>query len=75
MNYFENIYLGKKTQNISIKTSKRLQKLLTVSALTSSVDSKKLSAKDLKKLQTKKMNTCKIAEVDFDSYIRPYEFI
>ena len=75
MNYFENIYLGKKSQNKQLNTSKKLQKLLTVKALKSSIDSKKLSAKDFKKLQPEKMGACKIAEIDFESYIRPYEII
>ncbi|HEY1038161.1 MAG TPA: hypothetical protein VGF30_02075 [Bacteroidia bacterium] len=75
MNYFENVYLGKRVQNDSLKTSRRLQKLMTVKALTSSIDSRKLNARDLKKLNTKKMDACKIAEVDFESYIRPYEVI
>ena len=75
MNYFENIYLGKMSQNKQLTASKKLQKLLTVKALTSSIDSKKLSVSDFKKLQTKKIGTCKIAEIDFESYIRPYEII
>ncbi len=75
MHYFENIYLGKKSQNSQMMASKKLQKLLTVKALTSSIDSKKLSANDFKKLRPKKLETCKIAEIDFESYIRPYEVI
>lgn len=75
MNYFENIYLGKMSQNKQLTASKKLQKLLTVKALTSSIDSKKLSVSDFKKLRPKKLETCKIAEIDFEGYIRPYEII
>lgn len=75
MNYFENIYLGKKSDNKTIQASKKLQKLLGSKALNNSSDSKKLTAADFKKMQPKSMQTCQIAEIDFDNYIRPYEII
>jgi hypothetical protein len=75
MNYFENIYLGKKSENKALQTSKKLQRLLGSKALNSSSDSKKLTAGDFKKMQPTAMKTCKIAEIDFDNYIRPYEII
>jgi hypothetical protein len=75
MNYFENIYLGKQDANDSLKGNKKLQKLLTVKALTSSIDSKKLSTKDLKRMNPKKLNASAIGKIDFESFIRPYDFI
>ncbi len=75
MNYFENIYLGKKDANNSLKTSKKLQKLLCVKALTRSIDSKRLSTSDLKRMNTNKLNASQVGKIDFDDFIRPYDLI
>lgn len=75
MNYFENIYLGKQDANSSLKGNRQLQKLLTVKALTSSIDSKKLSTNDLKRMNPKQLKASEIGKIDFDSFIRPYDFI
>lgn len=73
-NYFESVYLGKNNAD-TLKENKKLQKLLTMKALNSSVDSKPLTTADLKRMSHKKINACKIAAIDFDSYIFPYECI
>lgn len=75
MNYFENIYLGKAFNKKALSASKNLQKLLSSRAIRNSKDSSKLTATDYKNLQPKKMQNSKIAEIDFDNYIRPYEVI
>lgn len=75
MNYFENIYLGKQAENDLLKGNKRLQKLLTVRALTSSIDSKKISTKDLKQMRKRMNPVTGIVEFDIDGYINPYGFI
>ncbi|MFL5752516.1 MAG: hypothetical protein ACJ76F_03845 [Bacteroidia bacterium] len=73
-NYFEAVYLGKNSEN-TLKENRKLQKLLTVKALNSSVDSRPLSTSDLKKMSNKEMNRSKMSTIDFDSYIFPYECI
>jgi len=73
MTYFEKTYLQKKQTNISIKESKKLQKLLSTKALASSSDSKGLSTVDLKRMMKPKTSPC----IDFnvDSYIHPFDMI
>jgi hypothetical protein len=73
-NYFENVYLGKKSENMLLE-NRKLQKLLTMKALNSSVDSRPLTTADLKRLSNKKMSACRITGIDFDNYIFPYECI
>lgn len=75
MNYFENIYLGNANNKKAISASKTLQKLLSKKAIRNAKDSSKLTVSDYKNLQPKKMHNAKIAEIDFDNYIRPYEVI
>jgi hypothetical protein len=75
MNYFENIYLGKQDANESLKTSQKLQKLLCVKALTRSIDSKRITIADLKRMNTKKLNSMQVGKIDFDNFIRPYDLI
>ena len=73
-NYFEAVYLGKNSESM-LKENKNLQKLLTLKALNSSVDSRPLSTNDLKKMSRKKISACTITAIDFDNYIFPYECI
>lgn len=75
MNYFENVYLGKAYNKKTLDASKKLQKLLSTKALKSSADSSSLTANDFQKMQPQPINTCRIAEIDFDNFIRPYEVI
>lgn len=75
MNYFEHIYLGKQEDKDLLKGNKRLQKLLTVSALTSSIDSKRISTKDLKQMKKRMNPSTGIVEFDIEGYINPYGFL
>lgn len=73
MTYFEKTYLKKAQVNISVKESKKLQKLLSTKALASSADSKGLSTIDLKKMSTLKASP----EMYFntESFIHPFDLI
>jgi hypothetical protein len=73
-NYFENVYLGKNTEG-SLSENKMLQKLLSIKALSSSIDSRPLSNADYKKLAEKTKNPGSETAIDFESYIHPYECI
>jgi len=75
MSYFENIYLGKQENNDLLKGNKRLQKILTVKALTSSIDSKKISTKDLMQMRKRMNPATGIVEFDIEGYINPYGFL
>jgi hypothetical protein len=73
MTYFEKTYLKSKSVNISVKESKKLQKLLSAKALASSADSKGLNTVDLKKMSIFKASP----EIYFntESYIHPFDSI
>ncbi len=71
MTYFERTYLQKNQTNISIKESKKLQKLLSAKALASSSDSKGLSTADLKRMMKLKTSPC--ADFNVESYIHPFD--
>lgn len=73
MNYFENTYLKKDQVNISVKESKKLQKLLSAKALASSADSKGLSTIDLKRMATLKASP--VSYFNTESYIHPFDLI
>jgi hypothetical protein len=70
MTYFEKTYLKKKSNSISIKESKKIQKLLSAKAL-SGVDSKKISTADLKRIT--KLKPAPAASFSIESYIRPFD--
>ena len=70
MTYFEKTYLQKNQNNISIKESKKLQKLLSAKALAGSIDSKKLNNSDLKRMT--KLKTSPTAYFNAESYINPF---
>ena len=72
MTYFEKNYLQKKANNLSIKESKKLQKLLSAKAMTN-VDSKKLSTADLKRMA--KLKSAPIASFSVESYISPFDTV
>jgi len=71
MNYFEKTYLQKNQSNISIKESKKLQKLLSAKAFAGSTDSQKLNAADLKRMT--KLKTSPVATFNVESYINRFE--
>ena len=73
MTYFERTYLQKNKTNISIKESKKLQKLLSAKALASSSDSKGLNTADLKRMM--KPKTSPIMDFNVESYIYPFDMI
>jgi hypothetical protein len=74
MKYFEQVYLGKNQQeNISAFESKRLQKLLTVKALTSSMDSRGITSRDLKRMMPEKIVLTAQQETDFQSILNPFD--
>jgi CRISPR/Cas system CSM-associated protein Csm4 (group 5 of RAMP superfamily) len=73
MTYFEKTYLQKNQTNISVKESKRLQKLLSAKAFACSADSKRLSTADLKKMM--KPKTSPGLNFNVDSYIHPFDMI
>jgi hypothetical protein len=73
-NYFEMVYLGKNNEQL-LKGNQNLQKLLTAKALTSSIDSKRITSADLRRLAPKKLKGCNIITIDFDGFIKPYECI
>ena len=77
MHYFEKVYLGKddKGNNISTSESKRLQKLLSAKALTSSVDSRGIKNVDLKRMMRKEISLSKTEIIDFESIINPFELV
>ena len=71
MSYFEKTYLQKKQITISIKESKRLQKLLSAKAFAGSKDSTKLNTADLKRMT--KLKTSPVANFNTESYINWFE--
>jgi hypothetical protein len=73
MTYFETTYLKNKSVNISVKESKKLQKLLSTKALASGADSKGLNTVDLKRMSTLKASP----EIYFntESFIHPFDLI
>lgn len=73
MTYFEKNYSQKNQKNISIKESKKLQKLLSVKALASSSDSKGLTTADLKRMI--KPKTQPTLNFNIESYIHPFDMI
>ena len=73
MTYFEKTYLKNNQTNISVKESKKLQKLLSAKALASSADSKGLSTVDLKRMSTLKASP--VAYFNTESYIHPFDLI
>ena len=73
-NYFETVYLGKNSGNM-LTENKKLQKLLSLKALNSSVDSRPLRTNDLKKISRNKICSSSLTAIDFDNYIFPYECI
>jgi hypothetical protein len=73
MTYFEKTYLPKKQTNISVKESKKLQKLLSTKALASSSDSKGLSTADLKRMM--KLRTSPMMDFNIENYIHPFDLI
>ena len=73
MTYFEKTYLQKNQTNISIKESKKLQKLLSAKALAGSSDSKGLSTMDLKRMMRLKTSPC--TDFNIESYIHPFDMI
>jgi hypothetical protein len=70
INYFEEIYLGKKGIGISIQESKRLQKLLGVKALKSSVHSGGITTSDLKRINK---NNPASSFMDIDNFLLPFD--
>ena len=70
-NYFEDVYLGKKRKELSIQESKRLQKLLSIKALHSSVNSGGITGSDLKKLNPGK--TIPSFTMDIDNFLLPFD--
>ena len=72
MTYFEKTYLQKKSSSISIKESKKLQKLLSAKALTN-VDSKRLSSTDLKRMT--KLKSAPTASFSIESFISPFDAV
>lgn len=74
-NYFENVYLGKKAANDTLKTSKQLQKILTAKAVNRSIDSKKLTNSDYKKMHVNSPKTSKKGQMDLSAFINPFELI
>ena len=73
MTYFEKTYLTNKSVNISVKESKKLQKLLSAKALVGSADSKGLSTLDLKRMS--KLKASPVAYFNTESYIHPFDLI
>lgn len=73
MTYFEKTYLKKSQANISVKESKKLQKLLSAKALASGADSKGLSTADLKRMM--KPKTSPVIDFNVESYIHPFDAI
>lgn len=74
-NYFENVYLGKKAANDTLKTSKQLQKFLTTKALNNSIDSRKLTNGDYKKMRVNIPKVSKAGQTDLSALINPFEHI
>jgi len=74
MKYFETTYLGKPSVLAALKGNAKLQKMLSVKALKSSVDSKSLSTADFKKLNSKLSDTTLKSVIDTDNYINPFGF-
>jgi hypothetical protein len=73
MSYFEKTYLQKNQSNISVKESKKLQKLLSAKAFAGSNDSKGLSTADLKRMT--KLKTGPAAYFNVESYIHPFDTV
>jgi len=71
INYFEDVYLEKKGNEISILESKRLQKLLSVKALNNSVNSGGVTEDDLKKTIIPKTATS--FTMDIDNFLLPFD--
>ena len=71
INYFEEIYLGKKGIGISVQESKRLQKLLGVKALKNSVHSGGITTSDLKRINKDKPAATFI--MDIDNFLLPFD--
>ena len=67
LNYFEDVYLGKSKNEISIKESKRLQKLLGAKALK---NSGAINTSDLKRISANKPKPKAI--MDFDNFLLPF---
>ncbi len=73
MTYFEKTYLQKNQNNISIKESKKLQKLLSIKALIGSSDSKKLNTADLKRMT--KLKTKPSVYFNIENYMYPFDTV
>ena len=70
-NYFEEEYLGKTSNGISVIESRRLQKLLTVKALISSVRAGGVSQVNYKRMTTSKTPDKFI--MDIDGFLLPFD--
>jgi len=73
MTYFEKTYLQKNQNNISIKESKKLQKLLSAKAFAGSADSRKLNTADLKRMT--KLKTKPTVYFNIEGYICPFDIV
>ena len=73
MTYFEKTYLKRNQVNISVKESKKLQKLLSAKALAGSTDSKGLNTADLKRMM--KPKTSPFIDFNIENYIHPFDVI
>jgi hypothetical protein len=68
-NYFEEVYLGKSKNELSLHESKRLQKLLSIKAIRNSGG---VNTSDLKKMNLPKPKATFI--MDFDNFLLPFDF-
>ncbi len=73
MTYFEKTYLQKNKNNISVKESKKLQKLLSAKAFAGGADSQRLNAADLKRMT--KLKTSPAPYFNIESYIHPFDAV
>lgn len=73
MNYFEKKYLKKNKNDLSIKESKKLQKLLSAKALSGSLDSKKFHSSDLKRMAS--LQAAPQPYFNIENYIHPFDTI
>ena len=71
INYFEEVYLGKKGIENSVRESKKLQKLLGVKALRNSIRSGGITTIDLQKINKNKPTTS--FSMDIDNFLLPFD--
>ncbi|MGZ3921246.1 MAG: hypothetical protein ACXVPW_18785, partial [Bacteroidia bacterium] len=69
INYFEEVYLGKKGIESSVKESRKLQKLLTAKALKSSIQYGGITPVDFKNMYKDKPKNS--FTTDIDSFLLP----